>query len=434
MLAAFLALTRGMLRALRPGAPHAGAAVLLCAFTPVFAYLGFKTVAEIPALLLAAVAAYAFLRSLRSRPVAWLPLVALAVAGVAFTKNHLVLLPVSLIGALVLVGGRGFRVSRVLAHAVVSGLASLVLFFALLRIAGIPLERYLVVWKFQETIHDPVEAKFLSLALELGPFFLALPLAFLGPRKGDARFFALWFALATLPMLLSRRVEDRYLVANLVPLAGLAGLSIEGLAPAIRRRWSSHRPASIAAALIAAAVLVGPTALAQKVMFHGVQAGQLRELLRRLDVAYGRDGYVIVTPSEYTTFLYLRFVEPDRPVYTVFTAGPPDHRDPAAWPGFQRRHFGARALQSAEEAAAVGARMVYVGPESDLSVADLGALVQSVPSARLRAAGESFIRRMDPFNPLVLSWMWRDPRIRLTDDLHHGHYAAMGVEILPATP
>src|SRR5689334_769243 len=122
MLAMFLWLTYRLLQTLSSGARYTGAAVLACALTPIFVYLAFKTVAEIPALFLSALAALAFVRSLRERPVLWLAIVVIALAGVAFTKNHIALLPASMIAALMLSGGLGYSMRKIVMHAVVAGL------------------------------------------------------------------------------------------------------------------------------------------------------------------------------------------------------------------------------------------------------------------------------------------------------------------------
>jgi hypothetical protein len=290
-----------------------------------------------------------------------------------------------------------------------------------------PLERYLAVADFMADIRDPLAARFLSLALECGPFLLALPLAFLSPRKTHARFFALWFALATTPMLLFHRVEDRYLVSNLVALAGLVQLSIEGLGLLVSRGWAARRTTTVAVAAIGAVVLLAPTVMAQQVMFHGIRMDHLRALLRRLDQTYGADGYAIVTPSEYTTFLYLRFVYPQRAVYTVFTPAPPNHRDPKAWAEFQKRYYGQRAVHSMQSLRALGEHIVYVVPESNLTVANLRGLIDSLPRSGLRELAEGLVTKMHPGNPAAMSWMWNDPRIDLSEEYRYGHYAAMRV-------
>lgn len=431
MLVALGVVTHRILRVLRPGAPYARAAVTLGALTPVLVYLAFKTLAEIPAVLLAGVAALAFLRSLRERAAFWLGIAAAALAGVAGTKNHLVVLDVSLVIALVLGGGLAYPVKRILGHALVSGTGALSIVLILLRVGGVPLDRYLGLYRWMSGLAEPAIVRLLELTLAYGPFLLALPAAFLAPARTHARFFSLWFVLATAPLLFSTHVETRYLVGSFVPLAGLVQLSLEGIASRARRAGRARRVAGAVLATSGALLSIAFVAYAQLVMYYGVRKDELATILRRLDESHGAGRYVVVTPSEFTTFLFLRFVEPDRSVCTVFTAAPPDHRDPHLWPAFQRKYYGVRAVQTLEQLAALGDDVVYVGAESDLTVADFRQLLRRVPGSWPRHAAEDLLAAMKPFNPFVLSWMWTDPRVRMADELRVGHYRAMRVTILP---
>lgn len=433
MLAIFLWLTYHLLQTLSPGTHYAGATVVACALTPIFVYLAFKTVAEIPALLLSTFAALAFLRSLRERPVLWLTTVAAALAGVAFTKNHIALLPASMIVALLLSGGLGYSVRRIAAHAVASGLAALALFAVLLYVAGIPLDRYLAVAAFMTDMEDPVALRFFTLGLECGPLLLALPFALMSPRKTCLRFFALWFALATMPLLFSHRVEDRYLVGNLVPMAGLVQLSIEGFDRFVRHHARAPEPILVGIGIFGAFTLLALSALVQTLMFHGVRSDHLSALVRRSDAIYGADGYAIVTPSEYTTFLYLRFMYPQHAVYTVFTPAPPNHRDPQVWASLQNRYYGSRALQTLKSLRSVGGPILYVSPDANLTVASLRELLERLPGRRPRELAEVLLARMRPGKPYEMSWMWRDSRIALCVTRRDGPYVARQVEFRSPT-
>jgi len=424
MLAMFLWFTYRLLRTLSSEAHHAGAAVIACALTPIVVYLCFKTVAEIPALFLSALAALAFLKSLREQPVLWLSIVVAALAGVAFTKNHIALLPASMILALLLSGGLGYSMRRITMHALVSGLASLALFVMLLYLAGMPLDRYLAVAAFVEQISDPLPVRLLTLALECGPVLLVLPFALMSSRKVHLRFFALWFALATVPLLFSPRVEDRYLIANLVPMAGLAQLSFEGF-----ERFAGSRARAFGMA--GAFALLGLSALVQPLMLHGVRSDQISALVRRLDALYGVDHYTVVTPSEYTTYLYLRFMYPQRHIYTVFTPAPPNHRDPKEWASLQQRYYGSRALQSLEALRAVPAPILYVSPDANLTVGTLHDVLERLPRSAPRRLAEGLLARMHPGKPDEMSWMWGDSRLGLCAIERKGHYVARQVQFCP---
>jgi hypothetical protein len=427
MLAIFLWLAYRLLQSLSAGASFAGAAIVACALTPIFVYLAFKTVAEIPALVLSTVAALAFVRSLRERPVPWLAIVVLALAGVAFTKNHIAILPASMIVAMLLSGGLGYPMRRIVVHAIVAGLSSLTLFAILLYVAGMPLDRYLAVGTFVAEMADPLAVRLSTLVLECGPVLLLLPFALLSPRKTHLRFFGLWFVLATVPLLLSPRVEDRYLVGNLVPMLGLAQLSFEGLEAWVRNRIGAPERVLTGLGMLGTVALLALSALVQPLMLHGIRSDQLSALMRQLDARYGAGRYAIVTPSEYTTFLYLRFMYPDRAVYTVFTPAPPNHRDPRVWEALQRRYYGPLALPTLESLRSLSGPILYVSPDANPTVATLRDFLEHVPRSKPRELAEGVIARMHPGNPDEMSWMWSDARLELCVVERHGHYVAWQV-------
>ena len=429
MLALFLWLAYRLLQMLAPAARHAGPALVACALTPIFVYLAFKTVAEIPALLLSTLAALAFLRSLRERPALWIAVTAAALAGVALTKNHIALLPASMIVALLSSGGLGYSRSRIAAQAVIAGFASLAFFAALLYAAEISLGQYLAVGAFVADIKDPPTVRLFTLAIECGPLLLALPLALLSPRRSHLRFFALWFALATVPLLFSPRIEDRYLVGNLVPMAGLAQLAIEGLDRFVRNRARDAKAIMLRVGMVTAFALLALSALVQPLMLHGVRHDHLSALVQRLDAIHGAGRYTILTPSEYTTFLYLRFMYPSYAVYTVFTPSPPNHRDPRAWASLQKRYYDSRAVQNFESLQFVKGPLLYVSPDSNLTVASLGEIVKRLPRQGLRERAADLLAEMRPGKPEQMSWIWSDPRIALCPVGRNGSYVARQVNL-----
>lgn len=435
MLAGLLWITYLILRALMPGAPNPGAAVALYALTPIYVYLAFKTVAEIPAALLASLAVLAFLRSLRSSSVLWLTVVALALVGVVLTKNNVALLYVSFVAALLLAPDLAYRPGRVVVHAVASGAAAVAIFLAVLWTTGLSLDLYFAPAVAATSLFkgEPFEARLLALALEGGPFFLALPLAFLSRRRAGARFFAVWFALATLPLLLSPRLEERYLVTNFVAIAGLVQLSIDGLTPLVRRWWAARPWVVVAAAGLSGVTLVGSAAVTQMLSMHEVRMDQLRTVLSQLDDSYGRGGYALLTPQERTIFLYLRFVSPELPVYTVLTPRPPDHRDAVMWTAFQERYYGSRALHTIDELVALGAvDTVYVSFDEAFPVANMRRLAEHVLPPALRRVLDQRLAKMNPLDHLGQSWMWNHPQIAFEELFREGHYVALRVEPVSA--
>ncbi len=424
LLLASVWLTFLILAELMPGADRLGRAALLMAFTPVYLYLAFTTLPETPAFFFSALAALALLRSLDGRAALWLGVSGGALVAVAFFKNNMALLYISLVGALLLVPPFPMSRLRLVCHAVIAAGGALVLSLAFLFLAGIELTQYLAVGGALVVRDDPFVVTLLNVGLEGGVFFIALPLAFLSRQRRRALFFGTWFVLASAPLfLVFHYVEFRYLAPNLIALAGLIWLAAEVLRPYLIDWWERRRVSLLCVGGIAVFAAAGSNALALAIMIHEVRMDHLDDVVERLDHAYGRD-YAILVPWELTDFQYLRFAYPDRAVYSVQTIFP-DAPGPAWWRRQQDRYYGNQVIRSIEELAALDTNLVYLGFEENFSVANLRTIVSYVPVLGL----ERQFQKAQFINHLVLSWMWDNPNVMLTERFRRGYYQVYDVKL-----
>jgi hypothetical protein len=430
LLIAFVGVTYLILRLLTPSVYGRGAAVGLLAFSPLYVYLAFKTLPEIPAVLMASVSVVTLQWSLSGRPVIGLTMAALALLATGLCRPLMGLMFLSFVVALVLCYRSQFPPSKVISYALIAGLVSLALFFLSLWAMGVPVQVYLGFVRSLANEIEPVESKIFHTALEGGLLFMALPVAFVSTQRRAAVFYGVWFVLATVPLLtLFPSIEARYLAPNLPALAGLISLSIDGLAPRVRR-WLRHRKtATITISCATAAALIATAALAQPVMHHGLHMHQLSTLLGKLDAVYGYNNYVILTPEEFTTFHYLRFAYPGRKVYTV-------HRrrdqhtgqiDPY-WPALQQRFYGPRAILTLDQLTALDDELIYVGFSKVFPVANLRAMVRWLSWTPLPQFMNRKLDKMELLNHLAASWMWNHSQLRFSEVARSGYYIAMRVE------
>ncbi|MGH6904193.1 MAG: hypothetical protein ACREIR_15775 [Geminicoccaceae bacterium] len=407
-----------ILRKVLSDARGLGVAVICGMFTPIYLYLAFKTVAEIPGLALSSIAAWALLSAFTGRPLTWLPVVSLALAATALFKPETTLLYISLAATLLLFGPDRYPRPRLIGYVLVSGLGALAVFAAALWLLGIDLALYLKMGPLLLLREEPWVAKLLHIALEGGIFFLAVPLAFLSRRRRDVWFCLTWFLLATLPIpLLSAHVESRFLAPNLMPLIGLIYLAADGLAPRVVAWWRSGRAAAVGAAGLLLLAVVGSDLIALSVMTHELRIDQLRRLIARLDQEYPNRNYAILTPYTYTDFHYLRFVYPDRLIYTVQTVF---RHPPNNW-----RYYPDRVVTNLAELRSIDAELVYLGFHENLAVANLRRLVEVIPIPILV---EQFDKRTFQ-DHLTLSWMWGNRDLIFEEPLREGHYLAYPVRV-----
>ena len=137
-----------------------------------------------------------------------------------------------------------------------------------------------------------------------------------------------------------------------------------------------------------------------------------------------------MTPGEYSTFLYLRMVYPERPVYDAFDPRRIGH--PEWWRG-QELFFAGRILRTVDQLRAIDKQLVYVGFPEAMPVANLRRLASLLPNT----IGEPLTRKLDSlgiWEQLSLSWMWDDPDLSLELMDQVGNYHVYQVSLPePAT-
>jgi Dolichyl-phosphate-mannose-protein mannosyltransferase len=433
----FLGLTARIVHTLIPSMRVPWTATGLVAFSPIFLYLAWKTLPEIPAAVCAALAVWALLRALEASQARWLPLVAVALVAVALTKNVVGVLYGAFVVALLAFGGFRYPLHKVLLYTGLTGVGALGLFGVTLWVTGISPERYFAFIGLAGQLAKPVEMKILATSLEWGLLWLAVLGAWCSPHKREVGFFTLWLALTTLPFLLMlNHVEERYLISNFIALTGLAHLAIEALRPKLTAWWRTQRALSLVVYGLGAGLMLTSAAVAQPLMMHEVQTNHLDRLLHRLDSLHKAHHYAILTPVEYTTFFYLRFAYPQRDVYNVKTrpntdwaAGGITATDGV---GSQNRFYGARALHTIEQVRALHTDLVYLGYESTFPVANLRALARQVPLARVQRIIDAKLHRIvSTPNRMEQSWLWSHPSVTFQELARQGHYIAMRVVLQP---
>lgn len=425
LLFGFLYLAGRIVEELIPDAPAKGLSMTFLAFSPVCIYMAFKTQPEIPALFLSTLAVFALLCAMKGRPALWLSVVAAALCATVFLKNAMVLMFASFVLSSLLCKVPDSPRRKLFLYAAVSGSGSVALFFLLLGWMGLDLSAYLAVGAAVQSMSLPRPLWLLNILTEGGLLFLCVPLAFLARQRWKTRFFFLWFLFSTLPFLLLRYVEPRFLIVNLPALAGLVALSWKGFEERAFARNPPRPSFQKAAAVVVILSLAVTGGLAQRVMPHEVRWDQQFQILDKLDRRYGKGAYALLIPWSYTDFHFLRFAFPERSVYNVHTPDLAEAKKPF-WSGDLAKtqgYYGARLLRSREEVSAVELPAVYLGFGVNHTAANLLAIADWLHwekvAARIRGAGL--------LDHLDTSWMWRSLSYSFEPVARAGHYEAFRV-------
>lgn len=397
--------------------------------SPIIVYLAFKTLPESLAFFGAISACLGLVRfawppAAACRRIAWLLTIAVALVFTVLTKNILVLMYASFAIAVVIFFRHRFDPKRVIVGFVTSGTLSLLLFAAILGLTGISLSQYLSTLTVVVSEKEPLISTLFHCWLEAGILFFALLFAGLSDKRRELGFFITWFLLASLPIVLGlSSIEARYLLPNIPALTGLVWLTLDGVC-----RFSlPNRRLKPGAGGIALILLILNCALAQPFMSHEVHTVQLHRLIRRLEAQWDQR-VVYLIPCEYSLFYYLRFMYPEKTVFSVHSA----QRSHKAGPdGLRRRtirFIADRILADPSKLLAYSHQpIVYIGFNNSFPVANVKKLSKMFFPKMLAALISEKLSHMAPLDHLKTSWVWYSPRLVLDRLDQEGHYQAYQV-------
>ncbi len=430
----FLIVTRLILGELMPGSGRLNTAMALGLLIPVVPYLAFKTLPENGALLFSALAMLMLLKAAKAS--GWgrvCGLVLVAVVGFALVlwlKGPMLLLLGSGVLATVVCGGPRVRRVRLMGLTVVVMVVGFGIAYGGVVLAGIDPSIYTGGVSRVGGEYEPISARILNNGVELGWFFLVLPLAFFSPRKREVAVMVGWFLIATVPLaLLFPSMEARYQSGNVPALIGLTALALDGVGPWVWRCWEARRVVTAMGLAVVTVVVVLSHGLAISVMQHEVRIGQIHATLARLDDTYGRGNYAVLTAWAYTDFHYLRYAYPDLLVYSAHEVKAIDgvELSQELMRSSQERYYPDRLmLNPGQMVDRLGGRTpVLFGFHENFAIANLRTIFSYVPGDRLdRALNQIFL-----YDHLTTSWLWGNPDYELEEVVHEGHYRAFEVRV-----
>lgn len=421
LLSIFAFITCQTIRHLLGPSREVSESILVFVFLPLYLYLSFKTLPEIPALLFSALSTWAFIKCLHHDSPGYLLLVSLSLTLTAFFKNALILQFLSFLTALFLLRPGRFKRRQIFIKSLYAGLLFLLLFVLLLHILNIPLRIYLGSLPSLMEEKEPFSSILLHILLVAGIFYICIPFAFTRQDIRTPAFFLLWFLLSTVPILfITTSIEARYFSGCMLAMAGLVALSYTHARSFLHRCWNRGRR-GLAIAISAATILaiLGATPIHLSIMAHEVRIDCMDEVLEQVDHQFGTQQYTILVPWEYVDFHYLRLVYPERNIRDVYTQGQNAklETDPA-WQAFQSIYYANALVRSIEELERLPAPWVYVGFTENPSVNNLRRTIKFFPFPFLHREMD----KMEFLNHLELSWMWSHPRLQFKSIAAEGQY------------
>jgi len=434
LLTATLYLTYAILVRLLPDNRSIGLATAVTALTPIMLYLMFKTLPEAPALFFATLALYAFIRSMEQRAVLWVTVAAVALVAMALNRHSLGLLLASFVIAAFLMPPPGISRWLLIKRSLVTATLAVGLFLAVLNALGMGLDDFLLATTLFEK-NEPLVFRLISTALELGVFWLLVPLALLAHGRRQLGFFMTWFLVATLPIVvLFAHVESRYLIQNLVPFAGLAALALDRFRPWLEQRMKTPGTGQPALALVLVTVVLGSNWVGLRLMPAEANIWQIRGLLKQIETAMAGDAFAVLTPWVTTDFYYLRFAHPSLSVYNVSDRRLNIMQAYASHETMANRYFQDRKLRSVAELSHRRDRLIYIGYGETFMLANAKAGLKATLGKLHGIDPEAIIPDREFIDHITTSWMWQHPDIEFIPLVHKGHYRAYEIRVHDSNP
>ena len=394
-------------------------AALVFLFLPVTLYLAYKLLSEVPSLLLATLACWAFLRSFRAARAA-LPLTVAAGLSLALAMLCRVTAAFAFAGltaGLLVAAGQRFPPGPVLARAALTAGLGITGHWTVLHLLGGSDLRLLQLAQAVAASTKAFE-RVTAFVLFFGAFALVLPFALRRPWPPTLRLAWVWLAVAVVPYLAGH--EPRYYASALLPLAMVAAVGLERcVARTPRPAWSWA--GGLTGLALANRLLVLP--------FMPSEVDQVT-LARLVGGLAERDPEGTILVPWTSDYCFLRFALPDARVRLAVTALPASrfhgHGRWGPLPPLDQGWAGSAWYVGTRRALNRSARpWYYVGWSYNPVMLRVRRLLET--------AGVHLLddpHRTGWHDHLAGSWIWSDPRLRLRPIASAGQYRVF--EVVPA--
>ena len=323
----------------------------------------------------------------------------------------------------------GVHRRRLAVFGIAAGVAGFLLTVAILELLGIGIHGYLASYGDALVSSVPVVANIVNVGTEFGLLWLLLPFSLLTSQRRHLLAFGLWFAFATLPMILVfPSIEARHLAGNLVAAGGLIALALEATCSRFKSWQQFEDRTKTAVGTVVVIALMAINALTLAIMPHRVDIRELGEMVTALDARYGAERYALLTARGYTDFHVFRVLWPGTDVLDVSASAMEVNSMPQSRDSALDAYMGNRHPDSIAELAALDKPLVYFGYRHTFAAANMRTIL-SVFSPEFAERLLGSVALVDHLFPPETEWLWGTQEVRLDPIEHEGHYLAFKVSL-----
>ena len=400
MMLSFVFVSNRLLKELLGSKNDAVCAATILMFLPLTLYLSFKTLSEVPALLLGALSILSFHLGLqeehRHRALFYISCSGILLFFATVCRSDVSIMFFSFVLALTAIYGNEFGLKKLF-----SSLAAVCIIFSLLLfILIVLLDIDILSYYFSDAhrsaqYYQSVPGRLFQTGLEGAFFCLLLIQSLLSYREKRFKFALIWFISASIPVwIVSNHIETRFLYHNLIPLSILIFIGFSMVFGKMSEVVADKKTAEIGIVIIFAAILIG------NVFFAGPLWTELDEraytsLFEEIDALY--DDKIILIPYAFVDYSFLRFAFPNEEIFNV------------------------QSIEGTEEE--------YGGDY----LGDICSLEQFNETAVLyiswRSQRDHLLFKDEEYGTYNYSWITRDPQIELTKVLEEGDIRRIRYEV-----
>ncbi len=293
---------------------------IILMFLPLTLYLSFKTLSEVPALLLCALSILSFCIGLKEgygyRTLFYISSSGILLFVATVCRSDASIMFFSFMLALTAIYGSEFGLKKIFSSLAAVCTIFSILLFVLIVLLDVDIFSYYFSDVHKATMHyQTIFGRLFGIGLEGALFYPLILWSFPSYKEKRFKFALIWFIAASTPIwVVSNHIEARFLYHNLIPFSILIFIGSSKLFNVLGSVIADKNVIKIGSVAVFISILAG------NIFFMGFMENELDEsaysrVFEKMDVLY--DNKTILTPYTFSDYSFLTFAFPDEQIFTV---------------------------------------------------------------------------------------------------------------------
>lgn len=290
-------------------------------FLPLTLYLSFKTLSEVPALLLSSTSILYFFFGLkeghRYRSLFFTFCSGIILFFATVCRSDAPIMFFSFLLALTAIYWKTYRLKKLFSSVAVVCMVFSALLFILIMFLNIDIFSYYFSDVHRSAMyHQSIYLRLFETFLVGSLFYPLIIFSFPSYREKRFKFAFIWFISATIPIwIVSNHIEARFLYPTLIPFSMLVFIGSSRLFSRVGRVISNNNTIKTGIVALIFAGIVIANLFCMGFMENELDENDYIHLFKKIDNLY--DNKIILIPYAFTDYSFLKFAFPDEQIFTV---------------------------------------------------------------------------------------------------------------------